>query len=105
MTIVHELNGKKVITKDDMEIGEVSGAVMDEYWRITYLHVTLNEKAIIELGHIKLKEAVHKLGQVNHLNSKTTLCLPVGIIEENSTVLKLKKTIEEIKVLPECRIN
>jgi len=93
MTIVSKMNGKKVITKDDINVGEVSGAVMDDDWRITYLHVALN------------KEATHKLGHITPLSGHVTLCLPVHIVKENSAVLKLSKTIEELKVLPECKTS
>ena len=93
MNLVSKLNGKKVLTKDTIEVGEVSDAVMDDDWRITYLHVALN------------KEATHKLGHIKPLRGHVTLCLPVHIIGENSAILKLKKTIEELKVLPECKIN
>ena len=91
--MVHSLNGKKVFTKDLVDIGEISGAVMDDEWTITHLHLALNTQTAQKLGHIK-----PLLGHV-------TLCLPVHIIENNGKSIFLKKTFEEIKVLPDCKIS
>ena len=93
MTVVHSLNGKKVFTKDLVDIGEISGAVMDDEWTITHLHLALNSQTARKLGHIK-----PILGHV-------TLCLPVHIIENKNEPIRLNKTIEEVKVLPECKTH
>ena len=71
MTIVGNLNGKKVITKDLIDVGEISGAVMDDCWRITYLLLAIN------------KDTCHKLEFVSPLRGNITLCLPVHLIKKN----------------------
>ena len=93
MTIVNKLYGKIVITKDSIAVGEIHGAVMDDYWKITYLLLAIN------------KETCHKLGFVQPLMGHVTLCLPVNIIKEINKVISLDKTLEELKVLPECKTS
>ena len=93
MTIVEQLHHKKVLTKDKIEVGTISGAVMDEYWRITHLHLALNT------------ETSHKLGHIKPIVGHVTLCLPVHIIEKKNEAIYLDKTLEELKVLPECKTH
>ena len=91
LTIVGNLNGKKVITKDLVDVGEISGAVMDDSWRITYLLLALN------------KDTCHKLEFVQPLGGHITLCLPVQLIKKVNDHVSLDKNFEEIKVLPFCK--
>ena len=91
MTIVEQLHNKKVITKDDIEVGSISGAVMDDQWRITHLHLALNN------------ETTHKLKYIKPMMGHVTLCLPVHIIENKNDAIYLTKTLEEIKILPGCK--
>ena len=91
MTIVEKLHGKKALTKDNIEVGTILGAVMDDQWRITHLHLALSTQTCHQLGHIK--------PLVGHV----TLCLPVNIIENKNEAIYLNKTCEELKVLPECK--
>jgi len=93
VTIVGNLNGKMVMTKDSIDVGEVSGAVMDDNWRITYLHLALN------------KGTAHKPGFIQPLSGHVTLCLPVRIIKEVGEKISLDKTLEELKVLPYCKTS
>jgi len=93
VTIVGNLNGKIVVTKDSIDVGEVSGAVMDDNWRITYLHLALN------------KDTAHKLGFIPPLRGHMTLCLPVHIISKIGEVISLDKTLDELKVLPWCKTS
>ena len=93
MTIVEKLYGKRVLTKDNIDVGTISGAVMDDQWRITLLHLVLNTQTCNQLGHIK--------PLVGHV----TLCLPVQIIENRNDAIHLDKIFEELKVLPECKTH
>lgn len=93
MTIVEQLHNKKVITKDDIEVGSISGAVMDDQWRITHLHLALNN------------ETTHKLKYIKPMMGHVTLCLPVHIIENKNEAIYLTKTLEEIKILPGCKTH
>jgi hypothetical protein len=87
------LDGKKVITKDSVDVGEIHGAVMDDYWRIEYLLLVLN------------KETCNKLGFVQPLMGHVTLCLPVHIIKDKTQVIRLDKTLDELRVLPYCKTS
>ncbi|MCW3980174.1 MAG: PRC-barrel domain-containing protein [Candidatus Bathyarchaeota archaeon] len=91
MIQVSELNGKKVITTDAFEVGKVSGAEMDEQWKITYIHVNLSKEATDELG---FKKPV--LGHI-------TICLPINLVQGLKDVITLNKTREDLKGIPECR--
>ncbi len=90
MVKVSEINGKRVITTDAFNVGKVSGAEMDNNWKITHIHVDLSKDATDELG---FKKPV--LGHV-------TICLPVSLIQGFGDVVTLSKTREELKGIPEC---
>lgn len=91
MVEVSRLNGKKVITIDAFNVGEVSEAVMNDSWQITHIHVNLTKEATKELG---FKKPV--LGHI-------TICLPVDHVTGVADVLTLNKTREELKGIPECK--
>ncbi|UCD96686.1 MAG: PRC-barrel domain-containing protein [Candidatus Bathyarchaeota archaeon] len=91
MVKVSDLNGKKVITADAFEVGEVDGAEMNKEWKITHLHVGFNKEATRELG---FKKPV--FGHV-------TICLPIDLIKGSGDVITLTKTRAALKDLPECR--
>ena len=91
MVKVSGINGKKVITTDAFEVGKVSGAEMDEQWKITHVYVDLTKDATNELG---FKKPV--LGHI-------TLCLPVKLIQGLGDVITLSKTREGLKGIPECK--
>jgi hypothetical protein len=93
MTIVEQLHHKQVLTKDNMEVGTISAAVMDDQWRITHLHLALNT------------QTCHKLGHIKPIMGHVTLCLPIQIIENKNEAIYLTKTLEELKVLPECKTH
>ncbi|MCW4052379.1 MAG: PRC-barrel domain-containing protein [Candidatus Bathyarchaeota archaeon] len=93
MVQVSELNGKKVITTDAFEVGKVSGAEMDEQWKITHIHVNLSKEATGELG---FKKPV--LGHI-------TICLPVSLVQGFRDVITLNKAREDLGNIPECRGN
>jgi sporulation protein YlmC with PRC-barrel domain len=91
MVKVSEINGKKVITTDAFNVGKVSGAEMDDQWKITHVNVDLSKDATNELG---FKKPV--LGHI-------AICLPVNLIQGFGDVLTLSKTREGLKGIPECR--
>ncbi len=91
MVKVSEINGKKVITTDAFNVGKVSGAEMDDQWKITHVHVDLSKEATNELG---FKKPI--LGHI-------TICLPVNLIQALGDVITLSKTREGLKGIPECK--
>ena len=91
MVKVSEINGKKVITTDAFNVGKVSGAEMDDQWKITHVYVDLTKDATNELG---FKKPV--LGHI-------TICLPVKLIQGLGDVITLSKTREGLKGIPECK--
>ena len=91
MVKVSEINGKKVITTDAFNVGKVSGAEMDDQWKITHIYVDLTKDATNELG---FKKPV--LGHI-------TICLPVKLIQGLGDVITLGKTREGLKGIPECK--
>ncbi len=91
MVKVSEINGKKVITTDAFNVGKISGAEMDDQWKITHVHVDLSKEATNELG---FKKPV--LGHI-------TICLPVNLIQGLGDVITLSKTREGLKGIPECK--
>jgi sporulation protein YlmC with PRC-barrel domain len=91
MVKVSEINGKKVITTDAFNVGKVSGAEMDDQWKITHIHVDLSKEATNELG---FKKPV--LGHI-------TICLPVRLLQGLGDVITLSKTREGLKGIPECK--
>ena len=90
---VSRLNGKKVITTDAFNVGEVSEAMMDDNWKITHVLVNLTKEATRELG---FKKPI--LGHV-------VICLPVNHVTGFADFITLNKTREELKGIPECKSN
>jgi sporulation protein YlmC with PRC-barrel domain len=91
MVKVSEINGKKVITTDAFNVGKVSGAEMDDQWKITHVDVDLSKEATNELGF--------KKPMLGHI----TICLPVKVIQGLGDVITLSKTREGLKGIPECK--
>lgn len=91
MVKVSEIDGNKVITTDGFNVGKVSGAEMNDQWKITHVYVDLTKDATNELG---FKKPV--LGHI-------TICLPVKLIQGFGDVITLSKTREGIKGIPECK--
>jgi len=93
MTEISALDGKTVITKDAFNVGKISEAIMDDYWRITHIQVKLTKEAIQELG---LKKPI--LGYV-------TVCLPTHYVRSIGDVITLNRNRSELKEMPECKIE
>ncbi len=90
MAKVSEINGKEVITTDAFNVGKVSGAEMDDQWKITHIHIDLSKEATNELGF--------KKPMLGHI----TICLPVIQIQGLGDVITLSVTREGLKGIPEC---
>lgn len=88
---VTEVNGKNVITMDAFTVGKVSGAEMDDQWKITHLYVDLTKDATNDLGFTK-----PFLGHV-------TICLPINLIQAFGDVITINKKREELQGIPECK--
>jgi len=89
---VSKLNGMKVITTNAYTLGEVGGAHVDtDKWKITHLDVSLTKEATEELGFKK-----PFLGSL-------TVCLPIDIVKGFGDVITLKKSLQEMKNLKECK--
>ncbi|UCH69610.1 MAG: hypothetical protein JSV29_04965, partial [Candidatus Bathyarchaeota archaeon] len=84
MVEVSEINGKKVITADPFNVGKVSGAEMDDQWKITHVHVDSSKDAANELG---FKKPI--LGHI-------TIALLVNLIQGHVDVVTLSKTRDEL---------
>jgi sporulation protein YlmC with PRC-barrel domain len=89
---VSELNGMKVITANAYTLGEVEGAHVDtDKWKLTHLDVELTKEATKELGFKK------------PLLGSLTVCLPVTLVKGFGDVITLKKSLQEMKNLEECK--
>jgi sporulation protein YlmC with PRC-barrel domain len=89
---VKEMNGKKVITIDAYNLGEIDGAHVDiNIWKITDLNVKLTKESIKEL---QLKKP--KLGSLS-------VCLPVTDVKQFGDVVVLKYTLKTFKNLKACK--
>jgi sporulation protein YlmC with PRC-barrel domain len=91
---VSKLNGMKVITANAYVLGEVEGAEVDtNKWKVTHLDVSLTNEATKELGFKK-----PFLGSMK-------VCLPITIIKEFGNIITLKKSLQELKNLDECKVK
>ena len=93
MVNVSVINGKKVITTDAFNVGKVSGAEMDNQWKITHILVDLSTDATNELG---FKKPVF-----GHI----TICLPVKLIQGVEDVVTLTIKRDGLTGIPECKSN
>jgi sporulation protein YlmC with PRC-barrel domain len=93
MTEITKLKGKTVITKDAFNVGEITEADMDKNWKITHVQIKLTKEATKEL---ELKKPY--LGHV-------TICLPVEYVRSIGDVISLNKNRNELKEIPECKID
>jgi len=94
MIKVSTMMGKKVITSDAFDVGEVEGAELDpDRWKITHIDVSLTKEATNELGF--------KKPFMGHIS----ICVPVNLIKGLGDVITLKKTREELRGIPECELS
>lgn len=71
------------------DVGKLSGAEMDNKWNITHVYVDLSKEASNELG---LRKPI--LGHI-------TILLKIHMIDVLGEVIKLNKTREELRGIPE----
>ena len=91
---MRKLNGKKVITSDAYNVGEVDGAEVDtDIWTVPHLQVSLSNEAAKELGFKK-----PFMGSIK-------VCIPTASINRFGDVITLFKSLKELKELPECNAS
>jgi len=92
MVEIGRLFWKKVVTADDLVIGEAESAEVDTVtWQVASLYVSLND------------DASAKMGFERPYFGKIFVCLPVHAIGEIGDFIVLKKTLEELMELRECK--
>ena len=98
MILVRKLNGRKVISSDAKNVGEVGGAYVETTsMKITHLSIELNDEAIDLFGYKKPR--IPMIGNVS-------VCLPVTAVKIVGDVITLNTTFEELPSLPieECKM-
>ncbi len=94
MTSMNSLLNKKVLTSDAYDIGTVSGLDLDtSEWKVTHLGITLNAQSNKELGVRK------------PLLGGLTICVPIAYIEKLGDVIMLSIPFDNLKTLPECKLQ
>ncbi len=92
MVEIGRLFWKKVVTSDDFVIGEAESAEVDTVtWQVKSFYVSLND------------EASEKMGFDRPYFGKVFICLPVAAVGELGDFIVLKKTLNELMDLKECR--
>ena len=87
-----ELNWKRVLTSDGVEIGRLEGGKVDtKTWRVTHVNIGLNDQALIQFD---LKKPF--LGRI-------LICLPVDMIKSVNDTVTLEQSLEELKESKECK--
>ena len=88
------LNGKQVITSEAQVLGEIEGVDIDiSSWTVTHLHISL------------LKSNVEKFNYKKPLFGSVSVCLPISAIKAVGDVISLKESIEDLKYIPEFKIE
>jgi sporulation protein YlmC with PRC-barrel domain len=83
-----KINGRRVITADAYELGEVNGTHIDEKtWATTHLDVDLT------------KDAAEKLGVNKPMFGSITVSLPIEHTEQVADVITLNKSLSELENL------
>jgi sporulation protein YlmC with PRC-barrel domain len=89
----NRLNGRSVVTSDDHTVGEVEAIHIDEEaLSLTHLEVKLSNEVLRDLGFCK-----PFLGSIK-------VCLPITAVEKVGRVIKLNKTLSELKRIKECKM-
>ena len=92
MVEITRLFWKPAYTSDGFMLGEVQSAELDmSNWQIINLFVALSE------------EASKKMGFKHPYLGKVMVCLPVSTVESIGDKAVLKKSMEELKTLRQCR--
>ncbi len=94
MLKVTNLNGKKVITSEAQVLGEVEGAEIETgNWKTTHLYINLT------------KDVTEKFNFKKPLLGSVTVCIPVTTIKAVGDVITLDQTIEDLKHIPEFKVQ
>ena len=92
MVEIGRLFWKKVVTADDLVIGEIESAELDmETWQLKSFYVSLND------------ETNKRLGFERPYFGKVFVCLPVSTIKAIQDFAVLNKTFDELQELKECK--
>jgi sporulation protein YlmC with PRC-barrel domain len=88
------LNGKQVITSEADVLGEIEGVEIDiSTWTVSHLHISL------------LKSNIERFNFKKPLLGSVTVCLPVNVIKAVGDVVALKESIDDLKYLPEFKVQ
>jgi sporulation protein YlmC with PRC-barrel domain len=94
LTSVDEIFGKRVIDLKGFIMGDIKGVAADfNDWRITHLHVQLDDKAADELGFKK------RFGS-------STVCIPVSLVSAIGDVVTIGQALIDLRDradIHECR--
>ncbi len=83
---------KKVVTSDNVVIGDTESAEVDtNTWQITNIFVGLNDAT------------TNMMGFDRPFLGKVIVCLPVSAIGTIKEVVTLNKTIQELREIKECK--
>jgi sporulation protein YlmC with PRC-barrel domain len=98
MISFRKLSGKKVVTADAKNVGEIDGGYIDtESWKVTHLVVELNDEAIELFGYKKPR--IPMIGNVS-------VCLPITAVKTAGDFITLNITFEDLPSLPidQCKM-
>jgi sporulation protein YlmC with PRC-barrel domain len=92
MVEIGRLFWKRVVTSDDLVVGETESAELDTVtWQIKSFFVSLNDNAS------------QKMGFERPYFGKIFVCLPVSSVKEVGDFIVLNKTFAELQELRECK--
>jgi sporulation protein YlmC with PRC-barrel domain len=92
MVEIGRLFWKRVVTSDDLVIGETESAELDTVtWQIKSFFVSLND------------DASQKMGFERPYFGKIFVCLPVSTVKEVGDFVVLNKKFAELQELRECK--
>jgi sporulation protein YlmC with PRC-barrel domain len=92
MVEIGRLFWKRVVTADDLTIGEIESAELDmTTWQVTSFYVSLND------------DASQKMGFDRPYFGKVFVCLPVNTIKEVGDYVTLSKTFNELMEIKQCK--
>lgn len=87
----HELERKKVITKDAKELGIVTSVEIESSsWKVTHLCIGLEDKLLSSLGLTLEKKSGEKYVEA---------LIPTENVAITSDLIVLNKTLEELKTI------
>jgi sporulation protein YlmC with PRC-barrel domain len=92
MVEITRLFWKRALTSDNFVLGEVESAELDmNTWQITNLYIGLTD------------DATQALGFKRPFLGKVVVCLPVSEVQKIQDNTILKKTLNELRTLKQCK--